>query len=407
MRQILDIFWRHLCAGSLAVAALAPFDGADAATFQVLHVFTGGSDGSSPQAGLVRAKSGDLFGTAAGGGTFGCGVVFKISANGIESVLHAFECGTDGATPRAGVVIDKMGNLYGTTQDGGGDGCNGGGCGTVFKIASDGTEIVLHAFSGGEEGAGLFGPLILDKAGSLYGMTYSGGGTDCGGQGCGTIFKLAPNGSLTVLYAFKGASDGSGSQAGLVRDKTGNLFGTTTAGGGTGCAGGRGCGTAFVLTKDGTETVLHAFTGGKDGGYPSAALIKDAAGNFFSTTPIGGKHDYGTVFKLTPDGAETVLHSFSGKRDGGEPNASLIADMAGNLYGTTTYGGAYNWGTAFKLAPDGTESVLISFRGKKGAIPLGALAMGPGGELYGTTNMGGGNGCSGYGCGLVFKLSPS
>jgi uncharacterized repeat protein (TIGR03803 family) len=242
------------------------------------------------------------------------------------------------------LTIDKAGNLYGTASFGGsggfyrtGGGCyQGAGCGLVFKIAPDGTETILHVFGNGSDGANPQSNLLADKAGNLYGVTFTGGAS-----GRGAVFKLTPDGTETVLHAFA-PDDGSGPSGGLIMDKAGNLYGTTSG----------GSGTVFKLAPDGTETVLHAFTGGTDGSIPVADLISDREGNLYGTTMFGGNtgcfsHEgCGIIFKVTPSGAEEIVWRFTGD-DGAESDASLIMDDAGSLYGTTV--GYSNGGTVFKI----------------------------------------------------------
>jgi len=306
-------------------------------------------DGALPSGGLIEDGTGNLYGTAFEScGGFGC--VYKLAPDGTETMLYSFGGGNDGGYPKSDLIMDKAGNLYGTTM--GGAGCIAYGCGTVFKLAPDGTKTLLHGFIGGSDGWNPQGGVIRDKAGNLYGTTWAGGGTGCDGLGCGTVFKLAPDGTETVLYAFQGGSDGANSSADLMMDDSGNLYGTTFDGGRSGCNG-QGCGTVFKLAPDGTETVLYAFTGGSDGGGPAAGLIKDSAGNLYATTEFEGAYGYGTVFMLAPDGTETVLHSFTGGSDGAFPLGRLAKDKHGHLVGTATQGGVDNYpngyGTVFRL----------------------------------------------------------
>jgi uncharacterized repeat protein (TIGR03803 family) len=277
---------------------------------------------------------------------------------------------------------------------------------------------VLYKFKGGNDGGHPLAGLVFDAAGNLYGTTSQGGGQTCDGNApCGTVFELTPNpdGSWTenVLYRFAGGSDGWGPEAGLTFDGAGNLYGTTIFGGGsTNCNG--GCGTAFKLTPnlDGswTESVLYRFcqlTNCADGYEPYAGLTLDAAGNLYGTTPYGGASGIGIVFKLSPNGGswtESVLHSFSGfPKDGDEPFSGLIFDAVGNLYGSTGAGGAFGNGTVFELTPNSggswTESVLHSFGGADGAGPTG-VTFDTAGNLYGTTAGGGASNV-----GTVFKLT--
>ncbi|MGH6889209.1 MAG: choice-of-anchor tandem repeat GloVer-containing protein [Rhizomicrobium sp.] len=402
MSRIVDRFGICcLICGSALALFVSP--GAQAKGFAVLYSFAGGSDGIWPEADLIRDENGNLYGTTDYGGGQGCnnsnecGTVFKLAPDGTETVLHAFTGGRDGSDPFASLIMDKNGNLYSTTNSGGRDNV-----GTVFKLAPDGTETVLHAFTGGEfnfDGGYPYAGLIEDRDGNFYGTT----GFDGAFSG-GTVFRLAPGGKEKVLHAFGNGSDGWEPYARLVRDKSGNLYGTTSYGGGTGCFG-TGCGTVFKLAPDGTETVLYAFTGGSDGNGPYAGLIEDKNGNLYGTTVQGGgtgcnDGGCGIIFKLAPDGTETVLHAFTGGADGLYPFAGLIEDKNGNLYGTASAGGGDGNGTVFKLAPDGTETVLHAFTGGSGgAGPYAGLIKDANGNLYGTTYAGGA-----YGYGTVFRV---
>jgi uncharacterized repeat protein (TIGR03803 family) len=339
---------------------------------------------------------------------------------GAYNILHLF---TWAKNPQGNLTFDAAGNLYGTTEDGGSAKCDG--CGAVWKLARNAkgawTVTILHAFTG-VDGANPLAGLIFDLAGNLYGTTAGGGDLGCHKPyGCGVVFKLAPkpDGTWTesVLHSFTGA-DGWEPDAGLIVDATGNLYGETLFGGAD------DSGVAFKLapSADGTwtESVLHSFTGGADGDGPGAGLILDVTGNLYGTTYYGGSDVHGVVFKLkpNPDGTwtESVLHSFTGA-DGSEPQAGLTLDAAGDLYGTTTFGGACAFspsgcGVVFKLAPnaDGawTESALYSFTGgADGTYPRAGLIFDAAGNLYGTTLFGGDSTACGFGCGVVFKLLPS
>jgi uncharacterized repeat protein (TIGR03803 family) len=376
---------------------------AQAGKFTNMHTFSGGEDGRQPTGRVVLDADGNLYGVTPGGGgntCFGgtqCGVVFKIAPDKTESVLYNFKGGSDGASPYGELIADKNGNRYGTTFAGGGSDCSGFGCGTVFKLAPDGSETVLYAFAGGnDDGSNPDTGLVFDTAGNLYGVTQYGGGAGCYGSGCGTVFKVAPDGKETVLHIFAGGTDGAIPSASLIVDATGNLYGTTDEGGATDCDH-RGCGTVFKIAPDGSETVLHAFQGGNDGAHPrNASLLADQGGNQYGTTAYGGSTVFcagtgcGTVFKLAPNGTETLLHVFKSENKGTEPFAGVIADGGGNLYGTTVIGGKAGAGTIFKLAPDGTETVLHSFKGypKGGDQPYAGLTL-VNGYFYGTTHLGG------------------
>jgi len=431
-----------LCAGAVGCALALQFPpAADAKSKEkVLHSFGSGTDGVSPEAGLIDVN-GTLYGTTGYGGTHcqgasPCGTVFALDAKtGAETVLYSFcsqkNC-ADGQWPTAN-LIDVNGTLYGTTTSGGTVNCDvyGGfvGCGTVFKLdVKTGAETVVHSFGSGADGAEPYAGLI-DVNGTLYGTT-AGGGANCRSNGaCGTVFALDPNtGAETVFYSFcaqrkgkKKCSDGSNPVAGLI-DMKGSLYGTTQAGGAYRCLG-YGCGTVFALDPNtGAETVLHSFgSSGTDGTGPSAGLI-DVKSTLYGTTSQGGSsanqeycvYGCGTVFSLDPGtGVETVLYAFCSRRnmesrqhckDGQTPNAGLI-DVKGTLYGTTLNGGAHGWGILFALDPNaGAETVLHAFgSGSDGAAPNGATLIDVTGALYGTTA---GGGVNGDGDGTVFALRP-
>jgi uncharacterized repeat protein (TIGR03803 family) len=366
-----------LCA--LAFAVLIP--SADAASFKVLYDFTGGNDGAFPEAGVIRDKAGNLYGTTNQGGVFIGGTVFKLAPDGTETVLHAFDDnGSDGVLPTAGLIMDNAGNLFGTAST----------PGTVFKLAPDRTETVLHDFDGGSDGINTFGGVIEDSNANLYGTTAYGGSSACGGDGCGIVFEITAGGEEKILYAFQGTADGAFPQAGLFR-KSAVLCGTTTGG------GANGFGTVFKFSR-GSERVVHAFTGGTDGKYPLAGTpIMDSARNLYATAQ-GGAGGCGTIFRLAPDGTFTLLYSFSGK-DGCGPDAGLLLGANQTLYGTTAKGSSSGSGAVFRLAADGTETVLHSFAGADGEGPVSTLIADRKGNLYGTTSGGGA-----HNSGTVFKL---
>ena len=315
------------------------------------------TDGYFPVANLIFDTAGNLYGTTSGGGDYGYGTVFQLvaGANGTwtEKVLHSFKLGgRDGLQPEAGLVFDASGSLYGTTVIGGAhDG------GTVFKLTpqtnGNWKEEVLHNFKEeGKDGSGPLAGLIFDADGSLYGTTVGGGA-----HNVGTVFRLTPqtngNWKEEVLLSFNpDGADGYYPYAGLIFDASGSLYGTTAGTLDGGCGEHQHhCGTVFKLMPGAngnwSETVLHTFTSGGDGNHPTAGLTFDAAGNLYGTTSQGGAYNVGTAFQLTPGSngtwTETVLYSFcsaSGCTDGGYPSG-LVLDSAGNLYGTTRFGGAY------------------------------------------------------------------
>jgi uncharacterized repeat protein (TIGR03803 family) len=367
----------------------------------VLHSFSLGSDGGYPWAGLVQDAKGNLYGTTSMGGALMAGTVFKVSSKGDETVLYTFEGSKDGGTPYADLIQDAKANLYGTTYVGGAFNR-----GVVFKVSSKGTETVLYTFTGGADGGSPYAGLVRDAKENLYGTTSSGGSF----SNSGVVFKVSSKGKEAVLYTFTGGVDGGNPYAGLVQDAKGILYGTTLTGGDLSCNPPYGCGTVFKVTKTGKETVLDTFTGGADGGYPYAGLVQDAEGNLYGTTVEGGDlacnppYGCGTAFKVTKTGKETVLYSFTGGADGGYPYAGLVRDAKGNLYGTTSTGGALEAGVVFRVSSKGKETVLYTFTGGvDGASPLvlGRLVQDEKGRLYGTTELGG---ASTFG--TVFKLIP-
>lgn len=394
-------------------------------SYSVLYSFTGSPDGANPYFGsLVRDAKGSLYGTTLNGGAADYGTVFEVNATGKETMLYSFNGSPDGAYPYGGLVRDGKGNLYGTTAGGGIEdntcrifGLDG--CGTVFEVNKKGVETTLYSFVGPpDDGAIPYAGLVRDSTGNLYGTTDYGGGLNKG-----TVFELAPSGGVeTMLYAFcsvSGCADGAFPEGALFRDSKGDLYGTTDDGGSS-CPP-NGCGTVFELSSTQKETALHSFGGPDDGTAPHAALIQGPKGNFYGTTYNGGAYSLGTVFELAKNGKRyTVLYSFGGvSGDGSSSSAPLVLDKEGNFYGTTNNGGEYGYGTVFELSPEpsrgcpggsnvGTgwcETVLYSFTGgADGAHPWGGLVLEAQGNLYGTTYGGGKSNCSG-GCGVVFKLT--
>jgi uncharacterized repeat protein (TIGR03803 family) len=471
----------------------------------VLYSFTGGNDGGSSYAGVVLDAKGNLYGTTDDGGASQFGVVFKVDKSGHETVLHTFSRGPEGNQPfAAGVILDPAGNLYGTTDfsgaggqgavykldtsgnatvvyafpgaaagqfpfyngvifasdresDGqsaghlygttfyGGSGgagvlyqldedCNktvlysfslftahgfgypvggvirdsagnfyggtaagqtdvGYGYGVVYKVDTAGHATVLHNFTDGADGGYLYGSMLLDAAGNLYGTTYLGGAS-----GAGVVFKIDTSGDESVLYSFTGGTDGGYPVAGVIRDAAGNLYGTTYAGGAS------NAGVVFKIDTSGNESVLYSFTAGTDGGYPSAGVISDAAGNLYGTTSSGGAAYAGVVYKVDMSGNESVLYSFTGGADGGHPGfAGVVLDSAGNLYGTTAGGGnTLGAGVVYKVDMSGKETVLYTFTGgADGNYPNTGVILGPNGKLYGTTAFGGR-----ANAGVVFEIKP-
>ncbi len=382
-----------------------------ASTETVLYTFTGMPDGSAPYSGLVRDTRGNFYGVTAAGGTDRQGTVYEISptpAGGwIETVLHAFAAnGTDGYSPGSGLTLDAAGNLYGTTIFGGTHVY-----GTVFELSptqsGSWTETILYNFTGGNDG-GLpqYGSLVFDAKGNLYGTTQN-----AGTLGYGVAFELSPspNGGWTetVLHDFaENATDGGYPMA-VVFDKNGNLYGTAAQGGGL------GRGVIFELSPSlggtWTETILHNFADNStDGGIPMAGVVFHGT-QLYGTTEHGGAYGWGTVYRLSKTitgWKEKVLHSFATDGiDGFPPKGTVVIDKTGHIYGTTYGGGAKGSGTVFELTVSKgvwTETVLYSFTGQSdGGYPYFGLILDATGHLYGATN-GGGSG----GNGVVFELTP-
>src|SRR6266568_4135689 len=359
LSAVISVSRRHSRGMALALAYLAALGMglfaaplAKAQSLSVLHTFQGGSsDGASPFAGLLMDSSGNLYGTTENGGASGLGTVFElVSASGTYSqkVLHSFNR-SDGANPSAGLIMDSSGNLYGTTQNGGTNGF-----GTVFELVNSSgayTESVLHSFvNSGGDGSNPAAALIMDASGNLYGTTLSGGT-----NGTGTVFELVNSSgaySEKILYSFANSGgDGSKPAAALIMDSSGNLYGTTQNG------GTNGFGTVFELVNSSgtySEKVLHSFTNSNgDGASPFAGLIMDTSGNLYGTTAGGGTGGTGTVFSLINTSGtygENLLLVFGSScgGNGSSPEAGLIMDSSGNLYGTTL-SGVKNVGTVFEL----------------------------------------------------------
>jgi uncharacterized repeat protein (TIGR03803 family) len=359
----------------------------------VLYSFTGGADGGTPYGDLVRDPAGNLYGTASRGGTGGGGVVYKLDTASRQTVLHSFAGGADGCAPQAGVFRDLAGNLYGTTF-----GCGTTDQGVVYKLDAAGHETVLHSFMGGTDGSQPYAPVIGDSAGNLYGTAYAGGTA-----GLGVVFKLDAAGQYAVLYSFTGTT-GEYPNAGVIRDSAGNLYGTTLWGGPS------GFGAVYKVDAAGQETILYSFPGENQGGFPRGGVIRDSAGNLYGTTFMGGTANQGYVYKLDTAGNYTVLHTFTGRPDGADPQ-SVIRDSAGNLYGTTYLGGTANLGAVFRLDAEGQETVLYSFPDAgDGSQPIAGLIRDSAGNFYGTTYAGGA-GFTSFGnaadAGAVYKLDAA
>jgi uncharacterized repeat protein (TIGR03803 family) len=365
---------------------------AAAQTFTVLYSFSGGADGGSPTVGLTKDSAGNLYGTSTSGGDLscrapiGCGTVFKLDVSGnlsvaknlhhnnvfvsdltvdaagnlygstsnegsgqngdvykvdqseFETVLYPFP--SENYAPFGGVIRDP-GNLYGTTSAG-----TAYRNGTVFRLSSSGQFVVLHGFSG-TDGSWPRGDLVRDSSGTVYGTTWVGGTNNEG-----TVYKVDLNGTFTSLHSFSQGPDAL-PLAGVIRDSGGNLYGTTHGSYEltNKCIANGGCGSVFKLDSAGNETILHTFSGGSDGAFPMGALVRDSAGNLYGTTFRGGANDKGAIFEIRAKGQFKVLYSFQGGVDGFRPQGRLIRDSAGNLYGTSEFGGDFQQGCIYRLSP--------------------------------------------------------
>jgi uncharacterized repeat protein (TIGR03803 family) len=409
-------FLRMLFCGVLLAASSMLASGAAAsAASKVVFNFTGGKDGGNAATDIVFDSAGNAYVTTVVGGKYGCGTVDKLTPTAgswTPTTLWAFTCFFDGKNPHGGVTLDAQGNIFGTTVAGGGGGvCVGDGCGVVFRIsAKTHGERPIYNFTGGRDGFGPGGRVVFDTAGNLYGTTPDGGKPGgCSGQGCGVVYQLSfhhDHWVQTVLHTFTGKNDGAVGSLGPLLISGGSIYGVAEL------AGANQAGVAYKLSPSSTGwtfSVLYPFKGTPDAGFPYGGLIADANGNLFGTTYFGGSSGNGAIYELMPRPmghyAERVLYSFSGGADGGNPTTTLVADQAGNLYGTTSAGGgSCGCGVVFKLdALTGTESVLHTFGSTRtdGAYPYYALTPGAGGMLF-TATVAGGT----FGQGTVFGVTP-
>lgn len=392
-------FGARLLASAALVAIAAASSPAHAQTYQVLHSFVSGGDGADPSGDLIQDDSGNLYGTTLTGGASNDGTVFELNSDGVETVLYQFSGGADGREPRAGVIRDSAGNLYGTTIFGGDTSCplaDGLGCGTVFKLEPSGQESVLYRFQGGTDGAEPTGGLLMDSVGNLFGTTLYGGANPClYAYGCGTIFKIDhQSGAETVIFSFDG-SDGQYPLDTPIQDSAGNLYGSGSSG------GTYDNGVIWELDQSGAETVLHSLAS-RQGADPAGGLIRDSSGNLYGTANGGGE-GVGTVFELSPSGKLSVLIDFSRSehgKAGARPLAGLTMGTSGTFYGTTAGGGDHGYGTVFKVDSLSSETLYNFSGGTDGGSPWGGLLRGAQGSLYGTAKIGGANGY-----GVVFKIT--
>ncbi len=382
-----------------------------AQTFVNLHSFTNGSDGNSPFAGPTMDAAGNIYGVVLYGGDGQDGTAFKLTKrNGswTFNTLYTFTGGSDGNGPFANVTIGPDGSVYGTTLFGGGTGCDGEGCGTVFKLAPPArfcnrticpwTETVIYRFSDSDTGLSYpYGGVTFDTASNLYGTTAAGGTGDCYGQGCGTVYKLTPSGgnwTESVIYNFTGYEDGGFPMATMTMDQAGNLYGTTYYG------------SVFELVRSGaswSEKTLYTFQNGADGGYPQAGVVFDNAGNLYgATTMVNGNEPSGVVYKLTPSSGGWSFSALYTYKNSGGIYGNVALDKAGNIYGTAITGGIYQGGSVFKLTNSGGIWNLTDLHDLQGiGWPEGNVLLDASGNLYGTA-IGGGQ----YGWGAVWEILP-
>jgi uncharacterized repeat protein (TIGR03803 family) len=378
---------------------------------KVIYRFAGGTDGFGPDGPVVIDKAGNLYGTTSSGGANNTyGTVFTLTRSGgswMETVLYSFTGASDGANPYAGLIFDEAGNLYGTA-DGGGD----FGCGTVFELTPSlggWSEQTIYSFFGEGQGDGCnpFGGLTIDSSGNLFGTTQNGGVDNEG-----IVFELTPSAggwTETVLWALTGGIDGGIPRAGVVFDSVGNIYLTASGAGFFG--GGTVLRLAPVSGGGWTGASIFSFTGGNNGCHPLGGVVFDSVGNLYGTTQLCGADQVGTVFKLTPTVGQwkmSLIHTFTGASDGAEPLTGVVFDNAGNLWGTTFYGGLFGNGTVFRLTqPSGKgrwKEAEYSFKGgSDGASPSAGVALGSssvGPIAFGTTTAGGMNGL-----GVVYQIS--
>ena len=390
--------------------------GSWAAGYGRVYSFTGGLDGRDPATALTFDSAGNAYGTTAGGGEFDFGAVFKLTPSGdgwVQTVIYSFAGGNDGLDPHGGVTLGPDGSLYGTAVAGGNAGiCAGDGCGVVYKLTPEGDQwfqTTLYNFLGGNDGWGPGSRVVFDAAGNLVSTTPNGGR-----HSAGTIFMLTPGSNGTwhkkILHSFTGGKDGAtGSLGDLIFDAAGNIYGIAEQG------GAYGAGTVYKLSPSPTGrwtlTTLYAFKGMPDAGFPYGGLTWDAAGNLYGTTYFGGNAGMGSVYQLTPGPnstwQENVLYNFQGGTDGSLPTSTLVFDRNGNLLGTTSAGGrpSCDCGTVFRLALSGgswNEKIIHYFgKGFDGYAPNYGLTFDAAGNLYGATPAGGTSRK-----GMIFRFTP-
>ena len=407
--------------------------------FGVLHTFTGAADGGLPFAGMITDSAGNLYGTAGAGGTgscsyfgtSGCGTIFELKKHNssfLFNPLYSFQGGTDGEFSVRPMTLGPNGTYYGATLGGGEGTCSYDGvpeCGVVFNAGSSPTpqrtpllKFIEHGipyrFTGGSDGATPFTTLFFDSSGNIYGTTYAGGA-----HGFGTVFELVNLGGgdyrETVLWSFAGGNDGAYPLDGLIADSAGNFYGTTSAGGSTTACSGAGCGTVFKLTPTGggnyTESPIYRFQGTSDGENPNAGVAIDTAGNLYGNTWQGGNGGGGTVYELSPNGSNWTFNLLYSVPNAGFAVGRVALDSSGNVYEALQDGGAFGDGQVLELMHSGSNWNYIDLYdftgGTDGKNAIGGVNFDASGNLYGTTTFGAGTGCGGNGCGVVWEIMPT
>jgi uncharacterized repeat protein (TIGR03803 family) len=379
-----DFYGTANSGGANALGTVFQYD-ASTRGISLLHSFAGGGDGSRPLAALVQGTDGTFYGTTSEGGTNAYGALFKVNSAGAFTPLYSFTNGSDGANPVAPLVQGTNGNLYGTSTG------PQSGFGTVFEMTTNGAVTPLYAFTGGNDGAYPEAGLVQAADGAFFGTTSAGGTNNAG-----TVYRVAGQGAFSQVLSFIGGEDGDAPQAPLAQATNGIFYGTTYQGGPA------NEGVIFDLTSDGILTPLYAFTNGQDGAFPATGLTQGSDGNLYGTASVGGVNHVGVLFKMTPQGALTVLHSLTNLVEGSHPMGGLVQGSNGNFFGTTYQGGSHSEGAIFQMTPGGTVTPVYAFtNGADGSYPKAGLALGTDGNFYGTTTLGGTNQN-----GTIFKIAP-
>jgi uncharacterized repeat protein (TIGR03803 family) len=353
-------------------------------TLSPLYSFTGGDDGAGPVAALVQGTNGNYYGTASGGGSNSFGALFEITSGGAFTRLYSFANGADGGDPVAPLALGSDGNFYGTS-----DGPQNG-FGTIFKMTAKGAVQPLYSFTGGNDGAYPLAGLVQAADGSFFGTT-----ADAGVDGLGAVFRITTSGAFSSVMSFLGGGDGSDPIAPLVQASDGNFYGTTLSG------GSNSFGALFKITRTGVFTPLYSFANGQDGANPAGGLVQGTDGKLYGASSTGGANGVGVLFKITTNGAFTVLHSLTNLVEGNRP-WGLVLGTNGNFYGITYEGGPDSVGEVFQMTPAGTVTPLYAFtNGVDGSYPHASLLQGSDGNFYGTTYLGGTNHHGG-----IFRITP-